>query len=73
MTLGEILKGKNQIYVAEYSIIMLPNGKPYEIFTGGCFYVDNRLVSLDGDTYNIDEVVDKYEWRNGTDLKVILK
>ena len=72
MTLGEILKGKSNVYVAEYTTINLPNGQPFEIFTGGCFYVDNRLVSLDGDTYNLNEVVDKCEWRSATDLKVTI-
>lgn len=73
MTLGEILKDKNQIYVSEYTTITLPNGKPFEIFTGGCFYVENRLVSLDGDTYNLSEEVITYEWRSATDLKVVIK
>ena len=61
-----------RLHIAEYNTITLPNGQPFEIYKGGCFYVDNRLVSLDEDTYNIDEVVDKYEWRNGTDLKIVI-
>ena len=72
MTLGELLKGKNQIYVVEYSTIHFNDGTTFDQFIGGCFYVEGKLLSLDGDSYSLDEEVVSYKWRNNTDLEVFI-
>ena len=69
MKLEYLLKGKNQIYVAEYIQEWFPQAK---WFCGGCFYIDGRLVPLDGGSYSLDTEVIDYKWRNATDIEVVI-
>ena len=72
MKLKYLLKGKNQIYVAEFTQEWFPQLGNVRTFCGGCFYVDNKLVSLDGGNYNLDIEVSEYKWRNNTELEVVV-
>ena len=72
MKLRYLLKGKNQIYVAEFTQEWFPQLGNIKRFYGGCFYADGELMSLDGDIYNLDAEVVEYKWRNATDLEVVV-
>lgn len=37
------------------------NGQMQDIFFGGCSYKDGVLISLDGDTYSLNDLYDDYK------------
>lgn len=68
MTLSDILKSfKNKDFdVIEYRTNAPANSKEKDILSGMAAYKNKMLVSLDGDTYHLSDVIEKYElYREG--------
>lgn len=61
MTIGDLIKNKDYDYVS-YRLTLQDGSDTF----AGCFAAkDGEIISLDGDTYSMDERVLKYEeWNN---------
>lgn len=71
MKLKDILKGKNYKYIEYY--VILPQTLGGEIvFSGLCRYMNGELISLDGDTYSLEDELIRYEVHRGEDGREIL-
>lgn len=60
MLLKDILKNKSYPYI-EVRILYDLDGKSYDELFGACAYENKKLISLDGDDYLLDDVVEKYK------------
>ena len=75
MTIGDLIKNKDYDYVSYR--LTLPNGS--DTFAGCFASKDGKIISLDGDIYNKDEEVLRYEeWTSPEDdvqngLTVVVK
>lgn len=63
MKLIEILKmiDKNIPFIAYRNIVSI-DSDDVDLFTGACRWNDNKLISLDGDDYSLDEEISKYDY-----------
>ena len=71
-TLGEILSSTtNDVLIEERIIIMIRNSARDE-FSGACKYVykTKELEPIDYDTYSLEDIYDKYRWKNKNELIV---
>ena len=68
MTLEDIITKEKLDDVTIYyrTFVNLPDEGEIDIFTGGCKLENGQLISLDGDTYNFDDVIIKYLVFRGT-------
>ena len=58
MLLKDILKNKSYPYI-EVRILYDLDGKSYDELFGACAYENKKLISLDGDDYLLDDVIEK--------------
>lgn len=64
MTVGELIKNKNYVYIS-YRITLPQKAGGGDTFAGIARSEDGKLISLDGDTYSMDEKVLSYEeWKH---------
>lgn len=66
MTLREILKNKNNVFLKEYE----RHGDRL-IFIGATYYTGGQLISLDGGFYNLDLEPCAYEWTEDGNLMFV--
>lgn len=72
MTLKEIVKGKNYPLIECRLLFTDATGDEQDVFAGYCAYQNEQLVSLDNDSYSLDDEYVKYkefEMPNDTRLK----
>ena len=66
MRLGDILRGRSNIFIKEYEIF-----GNMTIFAGACYYGDNKLISIDSKSYTFDMEISHYNWTNGNVLQIM--
>ena len=68
-TLGDVLAGRQNV-----DVIMVrctsPNEDEDDMLFGYCSLQDGKLVSLDGDSYYLNEPITEYYWESENDLIV---
>lgn len=62
MKLINIIDGKT------IETIMYRTNSPFndreDMLVGYCAYLDEELISLDGDSYSLDDEIEKYKWED---------
>ena len=66
MTLKEILKGKNHIFIKEYERF----GDDL-IFVGGTFYANKFFIPIDGSFFVLGLKPSTYEWKDDNTLMIV--
>lgn len=73
-TLREILNGTNNINIMYRTNSPIPEEE--DMLFGYCKYENGKLISIDGDSYSLDDMISKYEFvesdehKNSIDLIV---
>lgn len=66
MTLKEILRDKNNIYIKEYERYF-----DELIFVGGTFYANKRFIPIDGSFFVLGLKPSVYEWKDDHTLMIV--
>lgn len=63
MTLSDVLKKyNNKDCIVEYRTITSIDSDDVDVFGGMARYINKMLVSCDGDSYHLNDDIQKYEW-----------
>ena len=68
MTVLNIVKGKPPIDTIIVRCFHSEGGETEDVLIGFCSWDGTKLVSLDGDSYRLDDKVDKYEFHEDGSL-----
>jgi len=72
MTVEDALKAvgaEGKWFVSYRAMVTLPqSGRKADAWIGTCKYDNGKLISLDGDSYSLDDEIERYEKLNVNDM-----